>query len=75
MRDSVPSARYSHYRIRTAVQNPPYCERNEPPSLSNCPRCLYIYNYIIYYRTNVIPLITPFLNSEYNFSILLACYH
>ena len=31
-----------------------YCERSEPPSLSNCPRCLYIYIYI-YYRTNVIP--------------------
>ena len=22
-----------------------YCERSEPPSLANCPRCLYLYKY------------------------------
>ena len=50
------------------------CVRSEPPSLSNCLRCLYIYIYIIIYiivRTSFRKC-TPFLNSEY---ILPACYH
>ena len=34
------------------------CERSEPPSLSNCPRCLYIYIYI--YHSSIANIIFNF---------------
>ena len=47
------------------------CERSEPPSLFNSPRCLYIiiYIYIIIYKIvrKSFRKCTSFLNSEYNF--------
>ena len=49
---------------RVALMGHGNCERSEPPSLSNCPRCLY--NIYIIVRTSFRKC-TSFLNSEYNF--------
>ena len=49
-----------------------YCERSEPPSLSNCPRCLYIYIYLSYERHSVNAHHSQIANIIFNFTDVLS---